>query len=590
MSGGKKLGEILLEQKLITQEQLALALEKQKENPSPLGETLIRMGFLTENAMMKAVAKHLSVDYLGISENDYEFVDRSLAGIFSMETCQRLGVLPVFFVENGGDKQLTVAMSDPLDVEAIHEMERHTSAHIIPVLTNASAISGGITKLFEVPTGVPIPGAGPLVGVFDETIKYVNRLLAQAVQMGASDIHIEPHAKEVHVRLRVDGVLRVVDSFALSDLPRMVIRIKNMGSEKQSVMRMDERRVPQDGSFARVVGGHGVDFRVSTFPTLYGEKVALRVLDKDKMESIQGIGDLKMPPSMEKQFVRCVKQNSGIIIATGPTGSGKTTTLHAAVNHINSVGLNIVTIEDPVEYHSADYVNQSSVKRQAGYTYPVAMRSIMRQDPDVILIGEIRDLETAQIAVQAALTGHLVFTTLHTDDAAGAVVRLVDLGIEEFLVSSTVVSAVNQRLLRKICPQCKESYVPSMEELDELGIESDLAADIIANSGKYRIIKGRGCKSCLHTGYSGRQATFELLSVTPAIKKLILQKETSDVIADKARAIQDINMIFEDGLRLVLKGLTTFDELWRVPRGSYRLKPIDKIFQTAGDASFQTMS
>ena len=381
----------------------------------------------------------------------------------------------------------------------------------------------------------------------------------------------------------------MVDSFPLSDLSRIVIRIKNMGSEKHGLMRIDERRIPQDGSFARVVGGHAVDFRVSTFPTIYGEKVAIRVLDKDKMESVNRISELRMPPRIEKQFIRCVRQNSGIIIATGPTGSGKTTTLHAAVNQINDVSLNIVTIEDPVEYHASDYVNQGSVKRQAGYTYPVAMRAVMRQDPDVILIGEIRDLETAEIAIQAALTGHLVFTTLHTDDAAGAVVRLVDLGIEQFLVSSTVVSAINQRLLRKVCPHCREGYGPDMEELLDLGIEGPFAREILDNQDRFHISRGRGCKACFQSGYLGRQGTFELLQMTPPIKKLILGRETSDVIAKMARAKEDINMIFEDGLRLVLKGVTTFEELRRVPRGDYELKPIPRIFQAAGDRAFPWM-
>jgi type IV pilus assembly protein PilB len=583
MGQAKRLGELLLEQGVITSQQLQDALERQKQESLPLGETLIRMGAVTENDVLRTLARHLQVDFLNIGENDYEVVDRSLAGLFPMAMCERLRVLPVFLVENGETRQLTVAMSDPLNLDAIQEVERHSGAHIVPVLTTSSGISGGIAKLYEIKEVLPGPRPIGAVEVIDETIKFVNRLLAQAVQMGASDIHIEPHAREVHIRMRIDGVLRVIDSFPLTELNRIVIRIKNMGSEKQSLMRLDERRVPQDGSFARIIGGHAVDFRVSTFPTIYGEKVALRVLDKDKMESIHRVGDLRMPPNVEKHFLRCVKQNSGIIIATGPTGSGKTTTLHAAVNQINHVGLNIVTIEDPVEYHAVDYVNQSNVKRQAGYTYPVALRAVMRQDPDVILIGEIRDLETAEIAVQAALTGHLVLTTLHTDDAAGAIVRLVDLGIEEFLVSSTVVSAINQRLLRKVCPHCVEPFAPTLEEMAELGIEEQMGAWILDHRDKLNMRRGRGCKSCFHTGYLGRQGAFELLTVTPAIKKLILQKETSDVIAATARAKEDINMIFEDALRLVLKGSTTFAELWRVPRGEYPLKSVEAIFRTAGE-------
>jgi type IV pilus assembly protein PilB len=589
MAQVKKLGELLVEQEVITPEQLTEALQKQAEYSLPLGETVIEMELVAENVLLKILGRHLNVDFLNIAENDYQVIDRSLVDLLPRDTCERLRIVPVFLVDDGVVKRLTVAMSDPLNTEAIKEIETDTGAVVSPVLTTSSGIAGGIERLFEAGADVVLGPDGYPIAIVDETIKYVNRLLAQAVQMGASDIHIEPHAQEVHVRLRIDGVLRVFESFPLPELGRIIVRIKNMGSEKQSLMRIDERRVPQDGSFARVIGGHGVDFRVATFPTIYGEKIALRVFDKDRMESVQRIHDLKMPPRLEREFIRCIRQNSGIIIATGPTGSGKTTTLHTVINHVNDVGLNIVTVEDPVEYHAADYVNQSSVKRQAGYTYPVALRSIIRQDPDVILIGEIRDLETAEIAVQAALTGHRVLTTLHTDDAAGAVVRLVDLGIEQFLVSSTVVSAINQRLLRKVCPDCREEHRPSMEDLVELAIDENIAEEIVANQDRFKISQGLGCKTCHQTGYLGRQGAFELLVVTPTIKKLILERETSDIIAEKARIKEDVNMIFEDGLRLALTGITSLEELRRVPRGDYPLRPIQKIFEVSGDTTFPWM-
>jgi type IV pilus assembly protein PilB len=583
-----KLGELLVQEGAITSAQISEALEKQKDYYLPLGETLIKMEYITENDLLKILGRHINIEYLNISEGDYRIIDRSLADLVPIDMCKRLMFLPIFLVDTKEARQLTIAMSDPLNTEAIEELEKKIDANVLPVLTTSSAIVGGIEKLYGV------KGEGTLFTEPTEsptesrTIAYINRLLAQAIQMGASDIHIEPHKKEVHVRFRLDGVLRVFETFPLSDLNRVVIRVKNMGSEQQSLMRMDEKRIPQDGSFARVVGGHTVDFRVSTFPTIYGEKVAIRILDRDRVASIHRIHDLNMPPALEKQIIRCVKQASGIIIATGPTGSGKSTTLHAAVNQINEVSINIITIEDPVEYHAPDYVNQSSLKRQAGFTYPVALRSVMRQDPDVILIGEIRDLETAEIAVQAALTGHLVFTTLHTDDAAGAIVRLVDLGIEQFLVSSTVVSAVNQRLLRKVCPHCREVVSPVREDLLEMGIDEAIAKDILNNGNSYKISKGQGCKKCYYTGYLGRQGAFEILILTPTIKKLILNRETSDVIAEKAREKEDLNMIFEDGLRLVLKGITTFEELQRIPRGDYPIKPIEKIFEYAGDNFLST--
>jgi type II secretory ATPase GspE/PulE/Tfp pilus assembly ATPase PilB-like protein len=286
-----------------------------------------------------------------------------------------------------------------------------------------------------------------------------------------------------------------------------------------------------------------------------------------------------MPPRIERIFKHCIKQASGITLVTGPTGSGKTTTLNAVVNEINDADINIISVEDPVEYHAHDYVNQSSLMPQAGYTYGRALRAIMRQDPDVILIGEVRDFETAEIAVQAALTGHRVFTTLHTEDSAGAVIRMVDIGVENFLVSTTLVSAINQRLIRKVCTLCAEEYIPAMDEMVELGIDEDVAAQILSNRLIYTIKKGRGCNACRNTGFKGRQGVFEILNVTPAVRTLIVNKQTSDVIAQKAREEDPGNLIFEEGIRLVLTGVTALDELKRLPRGDYKLKSVEGILQ-----------
>jgi len=451
-----KIGKILVQQRLITPAQLTAALKKQKELSLPLCETLVQMNFMSENAILEILSNQLNTEFLNISENDFEIVDMSLAGILPVDMCKRLMVLPVFMLEDAGLKKLTLAMSNPLNADAIQEVESLSRTKVTPLLTTSTAIAGGIQRLFADRTGIPAITAELESNANEEAVRFVNKMLTQAVQMGSSDIHIEPHAKEVHVRYRIDGVLNLVSALPANKIYPIVSRIKVMGSGSQSLMRIDKKMVPQDGSFARVIDGHAVDFRVSTFPTIHGEKVVLRVLDKDSLNAIRRIADLQMPPAIETQFRHCIQQSSGIIIATGPTGSGKSTTLYTAINSINDVNINVVTVEDPVEYHAADYVNQSSLKPEAGYTYPLALKSIMRQDPDVILIGEIRDFETAEIAIQAALTGHLVFTTLHTDDSAGAIVRLIDLGIEQFLVSSTVVSAVNQRLLRKICPHCKK--------------------------------------------------------------------------------------------------------------------------------------
>ena len=580
-----KLGELLLQKGVVSAEELKEALNKQKELGLPLGETLIELNFISENQLLNFLSRQLKVDFINLSENDFQVIDRSLINILSNDICLRYRVLPLFLVEIDDSRQLTLAMTDPLDEDAIHEVEKKTDCLVTPVLTISSDLEDGIERLFggdffrsRSATERPL--------IEENRVLFFNRLLAQAIQLYASDIHIEPHSRGAHIRYRIDGVLHLMQILPLEEMPSLITLVKVMGSEHQASMRLDKKNIPHEGSFARIIGGHAVDFRVSTFPTIYGEKAAIRILDKNSRLAISSADDLAMAPMTLRNFLGCIKQASGIVIATGPTGSGKTTTLHAAINEINDVGLNIVTIEDPVEYHAADYINQSNLLPLAGFTYPLAMHSVLRQDPDVILVGEVRDLETAKVVVQAALTGHLVLTTMHTDDAAGAVVRLVDLGIEEFLVSSTVVSSINQRLVRKNCPDCSRKYTPKREEMEEMGIDEEVVAEILKDRTLYDIRKGKGCSQCRNTGYSGRHGVFEFLSVTPPIKRMIRDKATSDVISTTARELQDINMLFEDGLRLVLSGITTFDELRRIPRGDYPLKCAREIFATAGIDSY----
>jgi general secretion pathway protein E len=410
----------------------------------------------------------------------------------------------------------------------------------------------------------------------------INNILKSAVASGASDIHIEPHPTQVFVRMRVDGVMEVSGAYNPKHHPAITSRIKIMASNnKSSLMRIDERRLPQDGSFAQKIDGHDVDFRVSTLPTICGEKVVMRILDKDTSTFIGRIKDLKMSPAMELKYRRCVRRPNGINIVTGPTGSGKSTTLHAVVNEINTAGINIVTVEDPVEHQAGGYVNQSSLMPEAGYTYGKALRAIMRQDPDVIMIGEVRDLETAEIAIQAALTGHRVFTTLHSDDAASSISRLIDIGVEHFLVSSTFVSALNQRLLRKVCHNCAEEYVPSKVEMQDVGLDKKEIQEILDKLSQFNLRRGRGCESCRNTGYSGRQGVFELISATAEIRDIIQQKQTSRAIAASARSSDNANMLFEEGIRLFLAGITSLGELQHLPRGEYELKSIDTILRDA---------
>ena len=574
----KRLGDILIERKVISTSQLEEALKKQKELKLPLGETLIRLKFVNEHLLLDTLSKHLEIDFLNISEGDFQIVDKSLIKVLPLQVCQRLNVLPIFQLIDGDIRELSVAMSDPLADQGIKEIEEITQCHVTPILSTSLSIRGGINKLFDIKADAVKESIDIDKG---DAVAMVNKILLDAVSSGASDIHIEPHFKEVHVRTRIDGVLQLAATIPSVNLPYIVSRIKIMASEKNSNMRIEEKRLPQDGAFARIVGGHAIDCRVSTIPTIFGEKVVIRVFDKDKATHVGRISDLLMAPRMDLEFRRAVRQSSGIIIITGPTGSGKTSTLNAIVNEINDVGINIITIEDPVEYNAPDYVNQSSLNVHAGYTYGRAMRAMMRQDPDVILIGEVRDLDTAQFAVQAALTGHQVFTTLHTDDAASAVVRMVDIGVEQFLVSSTLVSALNQRLMRKICPNCIEDYVPARIEMTDVGIDPEVVDEILSSPEKFKLRRGRGCPRCRNTGYSGRQGVFEIITVTPAVRDMILRRENSDAISAKSREVNKVNLIFEEGLRLVLTGVTTVGEMHLLSRGDYKMKSVAEIFRDA---------
>ncbi|MHB8828120.1 MAG: GspE/PulE family protein [Syntrophales bacterium] len=575
MSDRKKLGEILIEKQIITTAQLEEAIKRQKELSLRLGDTLLHLKFVNENLLLQTLSEHLGIEYLNIAENDYQIIDKSLSRLLPLDVCQKYKIIPLFQIIDEDTKELSLAMADPLLEEAIRDVEALTECHVTPILSTSAAILEGLGKLYAIKTDFKIER---YILEKEDTVSLVNKIMEKAVKYGASDIHIEPHANEVHVRIRVDGVLEVASTYASSYHNATVSRIKIMASEHSSLMRIDEKRLPQDGAFQTKVIGHTVDCRVSTMPTIFGEKVVIRLFDKDKDVYVGRIKDLKMSPRMEVQFRRCVRQPSGINIVTGPTGSGKTTTLNAVINEINSPALNIITIEDPVEHQAPDYVNQSSLMPQAGYTYTSALRSMMRQDPDIILIGEIRDLETAEIAVQAALTGHRVFTTLHTENAASSIMRLIDIGVEHFLVAATISSAVNQRLIRKICSRCSEEYIPTKIEIMDIGLDNEIADEILKDPHQFNLRRGRGCEHCRKTGYQGRQPVFELITVTQEIRDLIYSKQGSaDTIAMTARNRYGVNMIFEEGLRLFLTGVTTLGELQNLPKGDYKVKSPKQI-------------
>lgn len=583
MNQEERLSEVLIKKEFITPGQLSEAHEKKTKLKLPLSDTLLKMNLITEKRLLGILSKELGVEFINIAEDDYKIIDHSLSKILNRKFCEVHRVLPLFRLFDDDVKEITLAMADPLDQVTIDNVSRRTDCNITPVLATSSAISGGIKKMFATtdrPSNFASAGI-ETIKADGETIALVNKLLSHALELNASDIHIEPQFDKIYIRMRIDGILHLISTLPLEHLPPIVSRIKVMGSSQNSMMKIEEKRIPQDGAFSRVIGDRKTDFRISTFPSIYGEKVVLRLLYSDPTIAIHKIGELKMAPRVEKEFLRSIHQTSGIIIATGPTGSGKSTTLHTAISEINDVGINIVTVEDPVEYQVGRYVIQSGIMPQIGYTYTKALSAILRQDPDVILMGEIRDIEAAEIAVQIALTGHLILTTLHTENAAGAVARLVDLGIEQFLVSSTVVSAINQRLIRKVCQHCADSYVPTRSEMTDIGIDSKIADEILRDYAKYSILKGKGCDYCRQMGYHGRQGVYEYLYVKPEIKKLILKKATSDVICEEARRKCNINMLFEEGLRLFLSGITTIDELKRIPRGDYHLKSVSKIFRDA---------
>ncbi|MFH1826672.1 MAG: GspE/PulE family protein [bacterium] len=478
-------------------------------------------------------------------------IDAEILNLVPAAIAEKYELIPLFKV----GKSLTVAMADPNNIMAVDHIKVLTSLEIAVVKSEAKAIHDAISEYYGI-TGVvdevlkayrpqrldkKVKAVGPKMEEAP-VIKLVNAIVAQAVKEAASDIHIEPEASDARVRYRVDGLLHEEFQMPPYMLAPVVSRIKVL-----SGMDIAESRVPQDGRFELKMEERHVDFRVSTFPSAYGEKVVLRILDKSKMS--YKLPDIGFSESNLEKFRKVVKKPHGIILVTGPTGSGKSTTLYGALAEVDCKELNVVTVEDPIEYELPG-ITQSQINTKAGLTFATALRALLRQDPDIILVGEIRDMETAGIAVQAALTGHLVFSTLHTNDAAGALTRLADMGIEPFLISSTVEAVLAQRLVRKICPKCRQQIeVPASlkKEIPDLTV----------------LYKGKGCRSCKETGYKGRTGIFELLVTSDNIGKMIAEKKTAESI--KEYAVQHgMRTLYNDGLEKVKAGLTTIDEVLRV--------------------------
>jgi type IV pilus assembly protein PilB len=553
MIAKKRLGDILLEAGLIDRIKLEEAIALQKVTRERLGRLLIKQGFVMEEDIMRTLSQQLRIPYVDLSR---QTIDKKLVLLVPQTVAENYLLVPIR--EDG--KSLTVAMSDPLNILAIDELSIRTKRTIIPVIALEAEIQRAIEELYggsllsRDESSVESAGDDEEDSAkVEEEIEegpisqLVNLILSEAVRDRASDIHIEPEENQLRIRYRVDGMLRETAPLQGKYTNPVTSRIKIM-----SKLDIAERRSPQDGRFHFSSNSHNIDVRVSSFPTIHGENVVLRLLDQSSI--LLTLEDLGFLPEDFKKFLYLIHIPYGFVLVTGPTGSGKTTTLYATLNSINDPQKNVVTLEDPVEYRLQG-IRQAQVNPKAGLTFAGGLRSILRQDPDIVMVGEIRDAETANIAVQAALTGHLVFSTIHTNDAPSTLIRLGEMGIPPFLIASSVEGVLAQRLIRKLCPECKEPYQATLENLKDLGIPAN--KELVLQRPK-------GCRTCKNTGYRGRLGLYELLIADPEIKELMLQKASPALVAETARRTQGMKSLREDGVAKVIKGITSLEELNRV--------------------------
>ena len=552
-----RLGDLLVASGIITEAQLEQALAMPREDGQRLGDVLIQHGFITEAQLIDALRVQLGVDFIDLTAVS---IPVELARYVPRNIAKKYGVVPVKLVQD----RLYLAMHDPLDFVAQDEVKTASRKRVVPMIATRRAVEQAIALLYGsegtarvieemkrevgsgediVPAQLPHDTADPEESA--PTIRFVNSLIERAFTERASDIHLEPQEGELVVRMRIDGMLHRILTVP-SDLQNTVIsRLKIMGG-----MNIAEHKIPQDGHAMVSVRGHSLDLRISSMPTVYGEKIVLRLLDKSAQaldKSALGLEGRDLD-----HYNALLKNTSGVILLVGPTGSGKSTTMCNMLRDLAREEINIVTLEDPVEYHIPG-VSQCQINEKTGMTFASGLRAILRQDPDIISVGEIRDGETASIAMRAAITGHLVFSTLHTNDAPSAVSRLADIGVEPWLISSALRGVVSQRLVRKICPHCKTAYRPSDEELAVLGM--DIGSDVT-------FYKGAGCPECRHSGYSGRRAVFEILMIDRTLRRLISGGADSAALADAAYGSGFITM--RDSCRqLVLSGVTSAEEAAR---------------------------
>ncbi len=553
----KLLGSLLVDEGYVTSDQLEVALAEQRrgDNSKRIGEILVGMRFLTEPALLQILSRQLDTPIIDLTKEPPE---ADALPIVPSEFALRHNLLPI----RRNDDTLVVAMADPLDIHAIDDLRLLTGLDIAPMLASLSDLRRLGEQIYMSQMLQDVQGAveatdsddmdvNDLAKMAKEelVIQMVNMIINQAIQDRASDIHVEPFEKELRIRYRIDGVLHEVNSPPKRFHAAIVSRIKIL-----SDLNIAERRLPQDGRMRIRQSGRQIDLRVSTIPTLYGEGAVLRILDKQT--AMLGLPELGMQDAMFQTFRRLIQEPHGIILVTGPTGSGKTTTLYASLNEIYSTEKKIITVEDPVEYQ-LNGVNQIQVHPQIGLTFASGLRSIVRQDPDIIMVGEIRDHETIEISIHAALTGHLVFSTLHTNDAAGAVSRMQDMGAEPYLVASSLIGVAAQRLVRMNCLHCREPYTEKPEILREIGIDPDLAK-------QYPIMRGRGCPECRGVGYKGRSGIYELLTVDDTVRRMIIERSPASHIKSHGVKNQAMITMLADGRNKVLQGETTIQEVLRV--------------------------
>ena len=558
----KMFGEILIEKKIVTEEQLKQGLENSKKEGGTLGQALVRMGLVTDDDMKKHLSDYYGVPYVNIK--DYEIDKAALASI-PENLIRKYRVFPLDKIGNN----LTIATTEVTNVVIFDELRMATGCNITPMLTSEQDINSALEKYFGKKTsmedalkqitdqehdielhrdsGIELD-VGQIQVAADETpvVKLVTFIIGRAVDDGASDIHLEPYEKEFRLRYRIDGILYEIKPPPPKQLQNPIIaRIKIMSN-----MDIAETRVPQDGRIRLTTKGKIVDFRVSTFPTVFGEKIVLRLLDKANLQP--DLTKLGFEKEELGKFEKAIAQPYGMILVTGPTGSGKSTTLYSVLSTLNTSRANIVTVEEPVEYQVKG-INQVQVNAGIGLTFAMGLRAILRQDPNIVMVGEIRDQETAEIAVKAALTGHLVLSTLHTNDSVGAISRLIDMGIEPFLVSSAVTLIAAQRLLRRICNQCREAYTPTPKMLEDIGIKPKSGEQIL-------FYKGMGCDYCKNTGYKGRLAVYEILTLNKHLRELVVKRANVMVLQEIARKEEGMRTLRESAMLKVRNGITTVEE------------------------------